>query len=256
MKNQILFYFLAIFVLFSCKNQQEELTEMKSFFKINYDFSNRILESERADYFNLIQEKPSLKIDKLNKLDLQFDLLIFKIDSLLLSKEVSLDKIIAESNHIFREVKKIVKNIENYSLKEFKQQKTNSNELVLNYLKNRLTIAMTNAFQFANGFTSTELILEKGVDSVITSKTENGIKLTLTSKYGQSIPKSRQIEINSIKHNGQKKNIYFKIKDNYSFADIEFDSLQSGIYKIKGTFKSYGRHGELKSWFEKEFKVE
>lgn len=54
----------------------------------------------------------------------------------------------------------------------------------------------------------------------------------------------------------KKKKIYYKLKDNYSFADIEFDSLQSGIYKISGILKYYDRSGELESWFEKEFEVE
>jgi len=256
MKNQFLIYVTVIFTLFACNRQQDELNEMNSFLKKNYEFSNRILESNRADYYTLIQEKPSLKIEELNQLDSQLDKLIFKIDNAILNKEFDLEKTINESNHIFREIKKIVKHIEDYSLQEFEQPKTDSNELVLNYLRNRLVIAMTNAFQFANGFTSTEPTLQRGVDGVITSKTANGIKLTLTSKYGQSIPENRHIEISSIKFNGKEKKVYFKLKDNFSFADIEFDSLQSGKYKINGILKSYGRYGEVQSWFEKEFIVE
>ncbi|WP_179321170.1 hypothetical protein [Winogradskyella helgolandensis] len=256
MKNHFLVYFIAISTLFSCNNQQEELNEMNSFLKTNYEFSNRILDSNRADYYTLIQEKPSLKIEELNQLDSQLDKLIFKIDNAILNKEFDLEKTIAESNHILRELKKIVKHIEDYSFQEFEQPKTNSNELVLNYLKNRLVIATINAFEYANGFTSTEPKFERAVDSIITSKTENGIKLTLTSKFGQSITENRHVVINSIKFNGQEKKVYFKLKDNYSFADIEFDSLQSGTYKIDGLLKFYGRYGEVESWFEREFIVE
>ena len=256
MKNQFLIYFFAIFSLLSCSNQKEELKEMNSFLITNFEFSNKILDSNRTDYYTLIQERPSLKIAELNQLDSQLDKLIFKIDNAILNKEVDLEKTIAESNHIFRELKKIVKHIKHYSFQEFEQPKTNSNELVLNYLKNRLVIAMTNAFQFANGFTSSEPTNERAVDSVIPSKTENGIKLTLTSKYGQSITENRHIVINSIQFNGQEKKIYYKLKDNYSFADIEFDSLQSGTYKINGILKFYGRYGEVHSGFEREFKVE
>jgi len=256
MKNQFLIYFTVIFTLFACNKQQDELNEMNSFLKTNYEFSNRILKSNRANYYTLIQEKPSLKIEELNQLDSQVDILIFKIDNAILNKDYDLEKIIAESNEIFRELKKIVKYIEDYSFQEFEQPKTNSNELVLNYLKNRLVIATINAFEYANGFTSTEPKYERAVDSIITSKTENGIKLTLTSKFGQSITENRHIVINSIKFNGQEKKVYFKLKDNYSFADIEFDSLQSGTYKIDGLLKFYGRYGEVESWFEREFIVE
>jgi len=256
MKNQFLFYFVLSFTLFACNNQQDELNEMNSFLKTNYEFSNRILDSNRASYYTIIQEKPSLKIEELNQLDSQVDLLIFKIDNAILNKDYDLENIIAESNQIFRDLKKIVKHIEDYSFQEFERPKTNSNELVLNYLKNRLVIATINAFDYANGFTSTEPTHDRAVDSIITSKTENGIKLTLTSKFGQSITENRHIEINSIKFNGQEKKIYFKLKDNYSFADIQFDSLQSGTYKIDGVLKFYGRYGEVESWFEREFEVE
>ncbi len=256
MKNQFLIYFAIILTLFACNKKTDELNEMNSFLKTNFEFNNRVLKSERSDYHTLIQEIPSLKIDELDKLDSQFDLLIFKIDSLILIEETDIDKTISESNYIFRKAKKIVKNMADYSLEEFKKPKTDSNDLILNHLKNRLVIAMTNAFQYANGFTLSEPTYVRGVDSIITSKTENGIKLTLTSKYGQSVIDNRDILIKSIKFNGQEKKIYYKIKHNYSFADIEFDSLQNGIYKINGILKYYARSGELESWFEKEFKLE
>ena len=41
MKNQFLVYFLATFILFSCKNRQKELTEMNSFLQANYEFNKR-----------------------------------------------------------------------------------------------------------------------------------------------------------------------------------------------------------------------
>ena len=256
MKNKFLFYFAIVLIFFACNKKADELKEMNLFLKTNFEFNHRILKSERRDYLTLIQEIPSLKIDELDKLDSQFDLLIFKIDSLILIQEADIDKTISESNHIFRKAKEIVKNISDYSLEEFKKPKTDSNELILNHLKNKLVIAMSYAFQYANGFTLSHPTYARGVDSIIASETENGIKLTLTSKYGQSVPDNRDILINSIKFNGQEKKIYYKLKDNYSFADIEFDSLQSGIYKINGILKYYGRNGELESWFEKEFEVE
>lgn len=212
MKHHFPFYFAIVLTLFACNKKTDELNEMNSFLKTNFEFNNRILKSERRDYHTLIQELPSLKIDELDKLDSQFDLLIFKIDSLILAEETDLDKTISESNHIFRKAKEIVKNIADYSMEEFKKPKTNSNELILNHLKNRLVIAMSNAFQYANGFTLTSPTYTRGIDSIITSKTENGIKLTLTSKYGQSVPDNRDIQINSIKFNGQEKKNILQIK--------------------------------------------
>ena len=245
-----------VFCLCNCNNQHEELNDMNSFLKRNYEFSNSVLETNRKEYHNLIYDRPSLKIKELDRLDSQLDLLIFKIDNSILNNDIDLEKTITESNQILSELQKITKHIEDHSFQEFERPKTNSNELTLNYLKNKLVIAMANAFKYATGFTISGPVYPSGVDSIITSNTENGIKLTLTSKLGQSITENRHIVVNSIKFNGQEKKVYFKLKDNYAFADIEFDSLQSGTYQISGILKFHDKKGEVQSQFDKEFIVE
>ena len=255
-KNQYLICLIAMLTLYSCHNHREEFHDITTYLQSNFEFSNNVLKKNRKAYYNLIHDRPSLKIKELNELDAQLDLLIFKIDNSILNNDIDLEKTIAESNQIFSGLQKIISYKKDRSLQKFEQPQASSDELILNYLKNKLVIAMANGFEYANGFTNTGHVFPKGVDSIITSKTENGIKLTLASKLGQSITENRDIVINSIKFNGQEKNLYFKLKDNYAFADIELDSLQTGYYEITGTLKFYDRHGEVRSHFSREFKVD
>jgi hypothetical protein len=259
MKNQILVYFLSIFILSlsSCKNQEEELTEINSFLQTNFEFNNRTLNKNKGDYYRIIEEMPSREIEKLNELDSRYELLISAINKAIENKGNNLENIIAESNEILNEVPKIVDNRKDYLLPEFKQPKTGSYDLSLKYIKNRLAIAMAYAFEYASRQTySVDGLYKVDIDSIISRKIDNGIKLTLTSKFGQSIKENRHILINKIELNGKEEKIDFKLNDNYSFADIELDSLQSGIYKINGILRFYHREQKFDISFEKEFKVE
>jgi len=150
MKNRFLVYFLTIFALFSCNNQQAELTEMNSFLQANYEFNNRTLNKNKGDYYRIIEEMPTRKIEKLNQLDSQFELLISKIDSAITNKENNLKSIIAESNEILSEIPKLVDNRKDYLLPEFKQPKSDSDDLSLKYIKNRLVIGMAYVFEYAS----------------------------------------------------------------------------------------------------------
>lgn len=257
MKNHFLVYFLPILILFSCKNQQEGLTEINSFLQANFEFNNRTLNKNKGDYYRIIEEVPTRKIEKLKELDLRFELLISTIDSAIQKKENNLENIITESDEILNEIPKIVNNKKDYLLPEFKQPKTDSNDLNLKYIKNKLVIAMAYAFEYSSRITySADRLYKVEIDSIIVNKTNNGIKLTLTSKYGQSIKENRHVIINNIEFNGKEKSTDFKLKDNYSFADIELNSLQSGEYKINGTLRFYERDGKIDIPFSKEFKVE
>jgi len=257
MKSQILVYFLSIFILFSCNNKDNELTEMNSFLQANFEFNNRTLNKNKGDYYRIIEEMPSREIEKLNELDSRFESLIFAIDRAIKNKEKNLENIIAESNEILNEVPKIVDNRKDYLLPEFKQPKTDSKDLSLKYIKNRLVIAMAYAFEYASRQTySVDGLYKVDIDSIISRKTDSGIKLTLTSRFGQPIKENRHILINKIELNGKEQKIDFELKDNYSFADIELDSLQSGIYKMNGILRFYHREQKFDIPFEKEFKVE
>ncbi len=257
MKNQFLVYFLAISTLFSCNNQRGELTEMDSFLQANFEFNNRTLNKNKGDYYRIIEEMPTRKIEKLNVLDSKFELLISTIDSAIKNKESNLESIIAESNEILNEVPKIVNNRKDYLLPEFKQPKTDSDDLSLKYIKNRLVIAMAYVFEYASRQTySVDGLYKVQIDSIISRKTDNGIKLTLTSKYGHNIKENRHIIIDNIEFNGQEKKVNYNLKDNYSFADVEFDSLKSGTYKINGILRFYHRERKFDIPFDKVFKVE
>ena len=150
MKKQLLVYFLAISSLFTCNNQQNELSEINSFLKANYEFNNKTLKKYKEDYYQLIEEQPIRKIEKLNLLDSKFKLLISNIDNAISNKETNLEYIISESNDILNEVQKILIHRKDYLLTEFKHPKNNSDELALKYLKNRLVIAMAYVFEFGS----------------------------------------------------------------------------------------------------------
>ena len=257
MKNQILVYFLSIFILFSCKNQEQELTEMSSFLQANFEFNNRTLNKNKGDYYRIIEEMPSREIEKLNELDSRFELLISTIDSAIENNENNLKNIIAESNEILNEVPKIVNHRKDYLLPEFKEPKTDSNFLSLKYIKNRLVIAMAYAFEYASRQTySVDGLYKVDIDSIISKKTDNGIKLTLTSRYGQPIKENRHILIHKIKFNGKEEKVDFKLKENYAIADIELESLRAGIYQINGILRFYHREQKFDIPFEKTIQVE
>ena len=66
----------------------------------------------------------------------------------------------------------------------------------------------------------------------------------------------QELEENPALDTGKEEKVDCKLKDNYSFVDIELDSLQSGIYKINGILRFYNRKQKFDIPFEKEFKVE
>lgn len=260
MKKRFLLYFLGIIVFVSCKNTQDEMTELNSFLQTNYEFNTRAFNQYRGDYYQRIEEQPSRKNENLNQLDLKYELLIKDIDKAISSKEDNLEKIVADYQTIVNEIPEIVNHRKDYlpnNLDITKLNTSGSKEFYLNFIKNRLTIAMAYAFEYAGRITGVaDGLYTVEVDSITTKRTENGIKLTLASKHGQSIKENRHIIINSIEFNGHEKNFDFNLKDNYSFADIELDSLQNGNYKINGILRFYHRERKFDIPFEKEFKVE
>jgi hypothetical protein len=230
---------------------------MNSFLQANFEFNNRTLNKNKGDYYRIIEEMPARKIEKLNELDSQFELLISTIDSAITHKKNNLKSITEESNEILSEIPKIVNNRKEYLLPEFKQPKTDSYALNLKYIKNRLVIAMAYAFEYGSRVTYYSKDLGPiEINNILSSKTENGIKLTLTSRYGQNIKENRHILINKIEFNGKEEKVNFKLKDNYSIADIEFDSLQTGTYKINGILRFYHRERKYDIPFDKTITVE
>lgn len=255
-RSIVLIFSVSIFTFFSCNNNQEELKEIHLFLQDNFEFNNRTLNKNKGDYYRIIEEMPSRKIEKLNILDSKFELLISKIDKAISNKESNLKIINSELNQILNQIPKIVNNRKDYLLPEFKQPKTESNELSLKYMKNRLVIAMAYAFEYASRQTySVDGLNKVKIDSIISRKTKNGIKLTLTSRFGQPIRENRHILIDKIELNGKEEKVDFKLKDNYSIADIEFDSLQTGTYKIDGILRFYHRERKFEIPFDKTFKV-
>ena len=255
MKYRKLIYFLIVVsILISCNSESKKPVEINDSLKEYYDFNFHTLNIYKAKYYEMIAEQPSRNIVDLNELDLKFESLLKKIDHSSLSKGDNYENIISESKIIFEEIKNIVENKRDYLLPEFDPSKFKSNKSFLASLKNRLVIAMAYAFEFGSRKTSWIFTInEVKVDSVIAQQNENGIKLTLTSKNGQISKKDNHIIIQSIKFNGKKKNIDYKLKDNFSFADIEFDSLQKGSYYINGVLRYYTRNGKIDIPFDKKF---
>jgi hypothetical protein len=260
MKSYLLVYLITIFTFISCKNNKDEIVKMNLFLQENYEFNRKMLNQFKGDYYIRIQEQPESKIDLLNELDTKYIELISNIDSAISNQTTNIDKLIIEYNSFLNEIEQVVKSNKEYLVADLGPKittKTNSNEFRLNTMKNRLAIAMVYAFEYASRPNYVADGLYKiEVDSIFSKTDENGTKLTLTSKYGQTIKNNRLIIINKIEQNGQEKKVDYKLKDNYSFADIEFDSLQKGTYRINGILRFYERNGKIDIPFEKEFTVE
>lgn len=256
-KNYILFIIL-ILSFFSCKKNQIEIDELNSFLQTNYEFNNRVLNKHKATYYNLISENPSRKIEKLNELDSIFTNLIFEIEK---SKKKSSNKLIlSKSKELLQKLTKIVNNRKDYLTTEYDKLdylKLESDEVRLNYLKNKLVISMSYAFEYASLKTiSCDGLILVEIDSIMSSKYKKGVKLTLTSKNGQIDRENRHILINNLILNGKESKLKYKIEDNYSFADIKFDSLKKGTYHLNGTLRYYEREGKIDIPFEKKFSIE
>ncbi len=150
MKKLIPFFFILL-IFISCEKKQEEINEMNSFLKVNYEFNNRILNQHKEDYYVMIQEQPDKKIEKLDELYLKYELLISDLDKAIVNKENDFEKICTEYNYILNEIPKTVNNID-HLLTEFNpiDNKTDLTEVWLNIIKNNLVIAMAYAFEYAD----------------------------------------------------------------------------------------------------------
>ncbi|WP_206052176.1 hypothetical protein [Nonlabens xiamenensis] len=230
---------------------------MSTFLNENFEFNNRILNNYKAEYYQLIDEQPSRKVNRLNKLDSIYDTLILEIDETILNGSSGIDEIISRTAKLYKELPFLVDNRQDYLITNKLRTSDISTDLKLRFLKNRLVISMAYAFEYAtrktawaDGFNKVE------VEGILSQKTQDGIKLTLTSEFGQSIDDNRHVVINSIEFNGQLKNVEYKLKSNYSFADIEFPNLQNGTYVVKGALRFYDRDGQIDIPFRKTFEVE
>jgi len=237
MKHQILVYLFVIFSIFSCKNQQDERTEFDLLYQDNYEFSNKILNRNRSFYYFILEERPHQKIEALNQLDLSYQSIISDIDTAILTKDNDMEIIISEYNRILNAIPKIVDDKKDFLLSGFEPIKRSSNELNPNFMKLRLTMAMAYAFEYAGQalhMTGQELF---EMNSYSSKTKDNGVKLSLTSNRALNKTYNRHIELDTIECNGKEIEIKYTYKDNFSFANIEFDSLEKGNYRIKGTFK-------------------
>ncbi|WP_179009249.1 hypothetical protein [Winogradskyella forsetii] len=256
MKNLFLVYFLVIFSFLSCKNQQDKLSELNLLYQDNYEFSNKILNRNRSFYYFIIEERPIQKIEALNQLDLSYQLLISDLDKAISNPQSNLKNITSEYNRIANEIPKIVNDRKNYLISGFEPIKPSSDELNLNAMKLRLTMAMAYAFEYAGLASYQTDSTFFGIKSYSSKTKCNGIKLSLTSNNDLKQAYNRNITIKKIELNGKEIELKYTYKDNYSFADIEFDSLQKGEYKINGIFKFSKEGYELQIPINEKFKVE
>lgn len=257
MRVQIILYLIISVFILSCDNSEKEQNELALFLEENFEFNNRLLNTYKAEYYQVSADQPSRKINRLEQLDETFEELMSDIDKAISNGTGKTDSIKSKTAKIKKELPLLVDNRQDYLLTNIQQPNVFKTELELRYLKNRLVISMAYAFEYASrktvwvdGFYKIE------VDSIITQKTKDGIKLTLTSEFGQAIDDDRHVVIKSIKLNGQPQDIDYKLKSNYSFADIDFPRLLNGTYEVKGALRFYGREGQIDIPFQKIFEVE
>lgn len=257
MRIKILKLFLVFLLYNACNNPQKENSEINTFLKTNYEFNSRVLNLTKAKYYNLVSDQSSRRNIELEKIDIIFQSLIKEIDKAIIMKEDNIKTIIDKRENLLLKIPKTINNRKDFQIHKIKNIALSSNELQLNYIKNELVIALCYAFEYNSLITSiNDSLSYVKVDNIEFRKTNNKYILTLSSKYGQRFPENRHILIKSIQENKNDKHVSYKIKDNYSFANIEFDTLQKGNYKINGVLKFYERDGEFEIPFEKTFSIE
>ena len=261
MKNHFLLYFLAIFTLLSCNNNQDEIEIMNSYLQVNYQFNSKILNQQKGDYYLRAELQPERKTESLNALDSKYELFILSANRAISNKENNIEKLVLEYYDILNDITKIVNQRDDYLLPKIdsvNKTKTTFNEFRLNAMKNRLVIAMSYTFEYVMGptLTSDHFYKPGYVNTNISHIKNNGIKLTLSSDLIQKIPQNRQIIIDEIQFNGKDKKINYELNDNYSFSDIVMDSLKKGKYHLKGVIRLYERTGKIDVPFNKKFEVE
>lgn len=255
--NNYIFIFVVLLV-YSCNDSSRgETDKMIQFLNTNYEFNLRVLNNNKAKYYNLVDDQPIRKNIKLERLDSIFKLLISEIDEALIKKEISKKVIFNKGNKFLSDLTETVRDRKDFQISNFQNIESKSDELQLNFIKNEIVIAMSYAFEYNSLLTS----IRDGysyakIDKIVLDKFDNKYKLTLFSEFGQKNIKNGHVLINSIKRNKIYEKVSFNIKNNYSFADIEFDTLQPGTYKIEGIIKYYDREGEFEIPFQKPFVVE
>jgi len=202
------------------------MTELNYFLDATYDFNNRILNTHKGRYYQLIYEQSSRKNENINQLDLKFEVLMSDIDDAISNNNSNIDNIISKSNEILNEIPEIVDYKEDYLLPVYKKTKNNSHKLKL--LKSRLVMAMSYVFEYGSRRICGLSIRKIEIDNIASKHTKKGTSFTLSSRYGQNMKENRNIVINTIEYNGQEKELDYELIENYSVADIELDSLQKG----------------------------
>ncbi|MQP24034.1 hypothetical protein GFJ94_03020 [Flavobacterium sp. LMO8] len=256
MKIKFLFILLLINIFYSCNDEKKENSELNKFLTNNFEFNQRILNHNKAKYYNLISDQPSRKNIELEKIDSIFQSLIIEIDNAILNRSGNIKKIKINRDQFLVKIPEIVNNRNEFQISKIESLNSKSNELQLNFIKNEIIIAMSYAFEYNSLITSiNESISYFKIDNIEFRKNDNKNVLILSSKYGQRFPENRHIYIKSIKKDNINKQISYNLNDNYSFANIEFNTLEKGNYKINGILKYYERDGEFEIPFEKKFTV-
>lgn len=79
MVYQRLICFFIISTLLSCDSKYNKTVEINDSLKEYYEFNLHTLHNYKTNYYEMIAEQPSRKIQKLNDLDLKFESLLKKL---------------------------------------------------------------------------------------------------------------------------------------------------------------------------------
>ena len=244
--KSILMISLIILTFTSCDNSKQEVEELNKFLKVNYEFNKNILNLQRSIYFTKIGDNPNRKLNGFSVVEKEYDKLIARIDNEILGKTDNIENLLNDYHSLIRKIEKLVKSNKKYTLdRKLTDFETisNNDEFRLNIMKNNLVIVFTEALNYSNGTgwisDSFNSLNNETIETKVLSNYNNSATIVLSSKFAQTNKENRHIKIKEITLNGLKKNIKYKISENYSFSDIKLDSLEKGTYEINGFTKYY-----------------
>lgn len=261
MKNYLYIISIWMLTLYSCNTNQKQMATFNSLLTENYEFATKTLNVNKGEYYLRIEERPEFKNPKLNQLDSTFEKLMKDIDEVI-QENSNIEDIILRSEALLTAISEIVKNHEDYlttPLNKMVYDESISSAYRLLLIKNKLSIAMSYAFEYAFGNSILGLGCQFGrsasVDTKISYDTNNNVVITLAGKGIQQDRENRHIIINALERNGKATRVDHFLHTNYAFADIKFDSLQKGNYQLNGIVRYYKRTGKIDIPFEESFTV-
>ncbi|MEO9952840.1 MULTISPECIES: hypothetical protein [Nonlabens] len=256
--KKIAFYLIVISCLSSC-NLDNKNDSINSFLITNFDFNTRNLNTKKAYYTQLSIEQPNeYGSFKLN--DTIYKAIQRKLDnSINQNKKVS-DSLLLEYQKFIDYLETAVEADKTYMIDDnmiISDDLKNNSETHVLILKNNLAISMSYAYEYLTRYRTyiDGIHVLDHIDTKAIVNNANNTEIILSSEIAQHNPYNRHVLVDQLTSNRKKVDLKYDSVGDFSFYKITLDSLENGIYSLKGRVKYYNRDGEFEVPFSQEFEV-